>query len=131
MLHERTAVGALERERLGERDLHAALGDEPLVNTVYAQVASEVTPEAIVDVAHRMGIESDLQPVCSITLGTSVNPLEMTTAYATLAARVASPPTPLERVETPDGETNLEINERGSRCSTRTTPTSSPTRSRP
>ena len=36
--------------------------------------------------AHRMGIRSPLQPVCSITLGTqAVNPLEMTDAYATLA----------------------------------------------
>jgi penicillin-binding protein 1A len=85
------------------------------VNTVYAQVASAVTPEAVANVAHRMGIESDLQEVCSITLGTqSVNPLEMTTAYATLAARGwRHRPTPLMEVTTPDGETNLRINERG------------------
>ena len=58
------------------------------VNTVFAQVASAVGPESIVDVAHRMGISSPLEPVCSITLGTqSVTPLEMTRAYATLAAR--------------------------------------------
>ena len=29
-----------------------------------------MTPEAIVDVAERMGITSPLEPVCSITLGT-------------------------------------------------------------
>ena len=58
------------------------------VNTVYAQLVSLVGPAAVVDVAHRLGITSDLQPYCSITLGTEgVNPLEMTTAYATLAAR--------------------------------------------
>jgi penicillin-binding protein 2D len=35
-----------------------------------------------------MGITTPLQPVCSITLGTQpVNPLEMTSGYATLAAR--------------------------------------------
>ena len=85
------------------------------VNTVYAQVASQVTPPAIVEVAHRMGIESDLHPVCSITLGTqSVNPLEMTTGYATLAARGwRHRATPREEVTTPDGETSLQINERG------------------
>ena len=85
------------------------------VNTVYAQVASQVTPEAILDVAHRMGIRSDLEPVCSITLGTqSVNPLEMTNAYATLAARGwRHRPTPLMEVTTPDGDTDLRINERG------------------
>jgi len=58
------------------------------VNTVFAQLTSLVGPEAAVDVAHRMGIRSPLEPVCSITLGTqAVNPLEMTNAFATLAAR--------------------------------------------
>ncbi|HJS25644.1 MAG TPA: transglycosylase domain-containing protein [Actinomycetota bacterium] len=85
------------------------------VNSVYAQVASQVTPDAIVDVSYRMGIESPLEPVCSITLGTqSVNPLEMTTAYATLAARGwRHRATPLAEVTTPDGERSLRINERG------------------
>jgi penicillin-binding protein 1A len=58
------------------------------VNTVFAQVASLVGPDAVVDAAHRMGIRSKLEPVCSITLGTqAVTPLEMTNGYATLAAR--------------------------------------------
>jgi penicillin-binding protein 1A len=58
------------------------------VNTVFAQVTSLVGPDAVADAAHRMGIRSKLQPVCSITLGTqAVTPLEMTNAYATLAAR--------------------------------------------
>ena len=58
------------------------------VNTIFAQVIAEITPAPVVDVAHRMGITSPLEPVCSITLGSqSVTPLEMTTAYATLAAR--------------------------------------------
>jgi penicillin-binding protein 1A len=57
------------------------------VNTVYAQVTMAVMPEAVVDVAHRLGIGSPLEPVCSIALGTQdVTPLEMTSAYATLAA---------------------------------------------
>jgi membrane peptidoglycan carboxypeptidase len=48
-----------------------------------------------------MGIRSPLEPVCSITLGTqSVNPLEMTAAYATLAARGEyHRPTPLDEIE--------------------------------
>ena len=85
------------------------------VNTVYAQVASAVTPGAIVDVAHRMGIRSPLEPVCSITLGTqSVNPLEMTNAYATLAAHgVRHTATPLEEVALATGEVDRRINERG------------------
>ena len=85
------------------------------VNTVYAQVAAAVTPQAIVDVADRMGIRSDLEPVCSITLGTqSVNPLEMTTAYATLAARgVRHRPTPLHEVVLPTGEAESAFGGRG------------------
>jgi membrane peptidoglycan carboxypeptidase len=76
------------------------------VNTVYAQVASAVTPEAIVAVAHRMGIQSDLEPVCSITLGTqSVSPLEMTRSFATLAASGwRHRATPLRRVEDANGD---------------------------
>ncbi len=58
------------------------------VNTIYAQLSVAVGPENVVATAKRMGITSPLQPVCSITLGTQgVNPLEMTDAYATLAAR--------------------------------------------
>jgi penicillin-binding protein 1A len=76
------------------------------VNTIYAQVTVEVGPEAVADVAHRMGIRSRLKPVCSIGLGTSeVTPLEMTSAFATLAARgIYVEPTAVERVTGPGGE---------------------------
>jgi penicillin-binding protein 1A len=58
------------------------------VNTIYAQLADIVGPANIARTAHKMGITTKLQPVCSITLGTQpVNPLEMTDAYATFAAR--------------------------------------------
>ena len=58
------------------------------VNTIYAQVVTSVGPQKIVDVARRMGIQSPLVPVCSITLGPEgVSPLDMTDAFATLAAR--------------------------------------------
>jgi penicillin-binding protein 1A len=55
-------------------------------NTVYAQVSNAVGPENIVEMAHRIGIESPLNPVLSIALGTqSVSPLEMASAYSTIA----------------------------------------------
>jgi penicillin-binding protein 1A len=58
------------------------------VNTVFAQLVTVVGPDAVVNVAHRMGIRSPLHAVCSITLGTqAVTPLEMTNGFATLAAR--------------------------------------------
>ena len=60
------------------------------VNTVFAQVTAQLGPEKVVDMAHLLGIRSHLDPVCSITLGVeAVNPLEMTNAYATLAAHGA------------------------------------------
>jgi len=58
------------------------------VNTIYAQLVDIVGPRNVAREAHKLGITSTLKPVCSITLGTqAVNPLEMTNAYATLAAR--------------------------------------------
>jgi penicillin-binding protein 1A len=76
------------------------------VNTIFAQVVSKVGPQAVVDVAQRMGIRSPLEPVCSITLGPEgVSPLEMTDAFATLAARgVHHAPSSLAAVTAPTGE---------------------------
>ena len=76
-------------------------------NTVYAQVSVAVGPQNIADTAHRMGIESPLNAVPSIALGTqSVSPLEMASAYSTLANygdRVES--YLIEKIE--DGEGNV------------------------
>ena len=57
------------------------------VNCAYARLIKLVGPEKVVDVARRMGIKNaNLQPLLSLTLGTiDVTPLEMATAYATLA----------------------------------------------
>lgn len=57
-------------------------------NTVYAQMALDVTPERIVDIAHRMGVTSHLDPNPAMALGGltyGVSPLEMASAYSTLA----------------------------------------------
>ena len=56
-------------------------------NVVFAQLALDVGAEKIVDAAAQMGIDRDhLSAVPSITLGTSdVSPLEMASAYQTLA----------------------------------------------
>ncbi len=55
-------------------------------NTVTAQLVQEVGPGRVADYAHRMGIQSDLDAVPSIGLGTSdVSLLEMASAYGTLA----------------------------------------------
>ena len=57
-------------------------------NTVYAQVIMDVGPEVAMDTARRLGIRSPLQPYPSAVLGTNdVHPIDMATAYATLANR--------------------------------------------
>lgn len=56
------------------------------VNTIAAQLVQKVGPKAVVEVARRCGIESRLEPVYSVALGTSeVSPLEMAGAFATFA----------------------------------------------
>lgn len=56
------------------------------LNSVAAQLAMEVGPDAVVEAAHRMGIQSDLIANTSIALGTSeVTPLELTSAYVPFA----------------------------------------------
>jgi penicillin-binding protein 1A len=58
------------------------------VNTIFAQLVVEVDPSNVADIASKMGIKSELNDVCSITLGTqAVTPLDMTSGYATLASR--------------------------------------------
>ena len=56
-------------------------------NTVYAQLTLDVGPENVANMAHKLGVQSPLQPVPSIGLGSNaVSPLDMASAYATLAA---------------------------------------------
>ncbi|KQO77096.1 transglycosylase domain-containing protein [Rhizobium sp. Leaf262] len=65
----------------GEVTLATALANS--LNTIAAQLVMEVGPDRVTQVAHRMGIESDLQANASIALGTSeVSLLELTSAYA-------------------------------------------------
>ncbi len=56
-------------------------------NTVYARLIDAIGPAAVVDTARRLGITSQhLKPFHSITLGAaSVSPLEMASAYSTIA----------------------------------------------
>lgn len=58
------------------------------VNAVFARLVMDVKPENVVKAARKMGITSHLDPYPSIALGglkIGVSPLEMASAYATLA----------------------------------------------
>ena len=87
------------------------------VNTIFAQLVLDVGPSNVAQVAKRMGIRSRLQSVCSITLGSqAVTPLDMATAYSTLAARgVRHWPQPIQQVKAPSGDVLLRPNRKGTR----------------
>jgi penicillin-binding protein 1A len=72
------------------------------VNAVYARLVLKVGADEVVEVAKRMGIETPLSAHPAIALGGlrwGVTPLEMATAYATLASLgIYAPPTPIRSV---------------------------------
>jgi penicillin-binding protein 1A len=75
-------------------------------NTVYARLALDVGPAAVVAMAQKLGVQTPLQATPSLALGTSaVTPLDMASVYATLAAGgVYSRPLAIRRVVFPDGK---------------------------
>jgi penicillin-binding protein 1A len=79
-------------------------------NTVYAQLTLDVTPEAVARMAKKLGVRSRLDVdgafVPSIGLGAmDVSPLDMASAYATLAAGgIYSEPMAIRKVVLPSGE---------------------------
>ena len=83
-------------------------------NTVYARLALDVGALNIVHMAQRLGVRSSLDPtrdaVPSITLGSiAVTPLEMASAYATLAAGgVYSKPMAITKVVLPNGKVDTD-----------------------
>jgi membrane peptidoglycan carboxypeptidase len=88
---------------LGRIDLARATAES--VNTYYAQLMVKVGTPAAIAVARRMGITSPLRDYCSLVLGTeNVSPLELASAYATLAAGgVHCQPLAITRISAPTG----------------------------
>jgi len=80
-------------------------------NTVFAQLTLDVGPEAVADVARRMGITVPSDKVFpSMGLGSlDVSPLEMASAYATLAAGgIHSKPMAIRKVILPGGKEDTD-----------------------
>ena len=74
-----------DREFLGPIRLREAL--EGSRNVPFARLGLAVGPDRIIETARRLGIEGSLAPYPSLALGASeVTPLELTAAYAVLAA---------------------------------------------
>jgi penicillin-binding protein 1A len=83
-------------------------------NAVYAQLTLDVTPERVAQVARRMGVRSPLQTngayVPAMGLGSvAVTPLDLASAYATLAAGgVYAEPMAIRKVVFPNGKPDEE-----------------------
>ncbi len=84
---------------LGTITLRKALADSR--NTASIRLIEKVGPPVVVDLAHRAGIQSPLDAVLSLGLGTSVvSPLEMASAFGTFAnGGIYVTPYTVERVE--------------------------------
>lgn len=76
------------------------------LNTVAGRLILSVGPEKVIEVAHRLGISTQIDPVPSIALGTAgVSLLELTGAYAPFAnGGVGVIPHVITRIETADGQ---------------------------
>ena len=78
------------------------------INTVYARLIMAVGADKVVDVAHRMGITSEVNADPAIALGgltQGVSPLEMASAFGTIANKgVSVVPSGIDRVTDSDGE---------------------------
>ncbi len=88
---------------LGRIDLARATAES--ANTYFAQLMVKVGTPAAIQVARRMGITSQLRDYCSLVLGSeNVSPLELASAYATLAdGGVHCQPLAITRITGPSG----------------------------
>lgn len=86
-------------------------------NTGFARLCDMITPEKVVDMAKRMGIESELEAVPSITLGSEgVTVREMAAAYATIASGgIQHDAVAIERITDANGNVVFQADTTGKR----------------
>ncbi|HEX2291999.1 MAG TPA: transglycosylase domain-containing protein [Gaiellaceae bacterium] len=107
-LSEPWEVQTYSHEYIGSTSIsNATLSSD---NTVYAQLTLDLGPDKVAAMAHRLGVRSSLRTregvhVPSLGLGSAaVSPLDMASAYATLAAGgIYSEPMAIRKVILPDG----------------------------
>jgi penicillin-binding protein 1A len=88
---------------MGRITLRTALAHSRNIASI--NLITQVGPPLVVEIAHRAGIRSDLEPAPALGLGASVvTPMEMTAAFATFAnGGIAVTPYTVERVEDATG----------------------------
>lgn len=88
-------------------------------NSVFAQLALDVGPDKVAEMAKNLGIKTPLDGYPAETLGgltIGVSPLEMAGAYSTIASGgVRHDPTAIERVVFPNGEVDRPSKSKGTR----------------
>ena len=79
-------------------------------NAAAVNIAADVTIEKVIDIAHRMGVKTELDPVLPTAIGaTAITPLEICSAYGTLAnSGIHYEPMSIVRVTTPEGDVLYE-----------------------
>lgn len=84
-------------------------------NVIAAKLARDVTPEKIVELAKAMGVQSSLEPVPSLALGsTGVTPLDMVAAYSTINnGGMYYEPSAVSRIEDAEGNVIYENKREG------------------
>jgi penicillin-binding protein 1A len=99
----------------GTMNLSTALAQS--VNGVYAQLAIDIGPAEMDDMAHKLGVTSPLSGYASDVLGTSdVTVLDQASAYATFAdGGVHHTPTAIAKVVFPDGHSDEPAKAAGNR----------------
>jgi penicillin-binding protein 1A len=89
------------------------------VNAVYARLVIQVGPEVVAETAHDMGITTPIEPNPAIALGgltQGVSPLEMASAYGTIASGgIRHEPTVVSSVTDEEGDIVYEAPEDGER----------------
>ncbi len=100
--------GNYEGEYEGQITLARALAHSS--NSAAVQLANEVGPAEVVNVAHRLGVSEPLNAVPSLALGTSeVTPLQLTSAYIPFAnGGFGAAPYAVLRIRTASGKTLYE-----------------------
>jgi penicillin-binding protein 1A len=112
-LSEPWEVSTYSHEYLGYTSIsRATLSSD---NTVFAQLTLDLGPERVAEMAHKLGVRSNLKTregvyVPSLGLGSAgVSPLDMASAYATLASGgIYSEPMAIRKVILPDGTVDTD-----------------------
>jgi penicillin-binding protein 1A len=114
-LSDGTTINNFGNATYGTRTIQSATAISS--NTGYYRLSAQLGANATIDMAHKMGIDSDLSPYPIIVLGTeNVTPLEMAEAYSTLAdGGIHHDPIIITRIENKNGDVLYEADETGER----------------